>query len=204
MATGRRAPARNEELLDASVRAFAPRGYFGTSTDEVAKAMGVSQPYVIRTFGSKRELFLRTHAHAAAAILAAFRSASRGRVAGDGFDAERVGAAYRDLVRARPEAVLVWAHAFSAATAEPAIGEESRRMFQEVYRALRELGASDMEMWAFMARGMLINTLLLMQAPRFAADYDFAPLIDLVFSSASAPVPSDAQRIRHEQETSRE
>ncbi|WP_353681698.1 TetR/AcrR family transcriptional regulator [Microbacterium sp. 69-7] len=102
MATGRRPPARNEELLDASVRAFAPRGYFGTSTAEVAKAMGVSQPYVIRTFGSKRELFLRTHAHAAGAILTAFRSASRGRVAGDGFDAERVGAAYRDLARARP------------------------------------------------------------------------------------------------------
>lgn len=193
MSTGRRPPARNAELLDASVRAFAPRGYFGTSTAEVAKAMGVSQPYVIRTFGSKRELFLRTHAHAAAAIVTAFRSASRGRAGEEGFDAERVGAAYRDLVRAQPEAVLVWAHAFSAATAEPAIGDESRRMFQEVYRVLRELGASDAEMWAFMARGMLINTLLLMQAPRFAADYDFAPLVDLVFSSASAPVPSDAE-----------
>lgn len=182
MSTIRRPPARNDELLDASVRAFALRGYFGTSTAEVASAMGVSQPYVIRTFGSKQQLFLQTHAHAAAAILTAFRSVLRGSAAG-GFDAERLGAAYRELVRAQPAAVLVWAHAFSAATAEPAIGDESRRMFQEVYRVLRELGASDAEMWAFMARGMLINTLLLMQAPQYAADYDFGPLVDLVFGS---------------------
>lgn len=182
----RRRPARDSELLDASVRAFAARGYFGTSTAQIAIEMGVSQPYVIRTFGSKRELFLRTHAHAAAAILDAFRST------GDRFDPERLGAAYRGLVLSSPAAVLVWAHAFSAAAAEPEIGVESRRMFNEVYRALRELGATDVEMWAFMGRGMLINTLLLMDAPRYAAGYDFAPLIDLVFGLPSSSLPAIA------------
>lgn len=173
-----RAPARNAELLTASMHAFAARGYFGTSTLEVARHMGVSQPYVIRTFGSKRELFVRTHAHAAQAIIEAFRAACV-----RGFDADRLGAAYRELVLAERAALLVWAHAFSAATAEPAIGVESRRMFDEIYRTLRDAGASDVELWAFMGRGMLMNTLLLMDAPRFADDHDFGPLVDLVFRS---------------------
>ncbi|WP_295824481.1 TetR/AcrR family transcriptional regulator [uncultured Microbacterium sp.] len=172
----RRRPARDDELLSASVRAFAARGYFGTSTARVAAEMGVSQPYVIRTFGSKLELFVRTHAHAAGAITRTFREAS-----GGGFDAQRLGAAYRLLVLSHPADVLVWAHAFSAATAEPTIGAESRRQFDEVYRTLRDAGGSDHELWAFMGRGMLINNLLLMEAPRYADDYDFGPLVDLVF-----------------------
>lgn len=178
MPSPRRRPARDAELLDASVRAFAARGYFGTSTAQVAAEMGVSQPYVIRTFGSKLELFVRTHAHAGAAIVEAFRAATT-----QSFDGERLGAAYRALVVAQPAAVLVWAHAFSAATAEPAIGVESRRMFDEVYRVLRAAGATDLDLWAFMGRGMLMNNLLLMQAPRFAEGHDYAPLIDLILGS---------------------
>jgi len=185
MPTPRRIPARNDELLAASVHAFAARGYFGTSTAQVAERMGVSQPYVIRTFGSKLELFVRTHAHAGAAIVAAFRSAS-----GERFDGGRLGAAYRALVLGQPAALLVWAHAFSAATAEPLIGAESRRMFDEVYRTLRDTGASDHDLWAFMGRGMLINNLLLMEAPRYADGYDFSPLIDLVFGRGPSPSPT--------------
>lgn len=176
MPSPRRRTARDDELLTASVRAFAARGYFGTSTAQVAAEMGVSQPYVIRTFGSKLELFVRTHAHAGAEITRAFREAT-----GEGFDPERLGAAYRTLILSRPEAVLVWAHAFSAATAEPEIGVESRRQFDEVYRTLRDAGASDLDLWAFMGRGMLMNNLLLMQAPHFGDRYDFGPLVDLIF-----------------------
>ncbi len=197
MRSARRLPARNDELLDASVRAFAARGYFGTSTAQVASAMGVSQPYVIRTFGSKRELFLRTHAHAGAAIVSAFRSVTS--APGGAFDPERVGAAYRGLVLSQPASVLVWAHAFSAATAEPAIGVESRRMFDEVYRTLRDAGASDIQMWDFMGRGMLMNALLLMEALRYAGDYDFAPIVDLVFGSPlSSPRTAVADGIHPE------
>ncbi|WP_058597788.1 TetR/AcrR family transcriptional regulator [Microbacterium testaceum] len=186
MPTPRRRPARDAELLAASVRAFAARGYFGTSTGQVAAEMGVSQPYVIRTFGSKLELFVRTHAFAAAEIVEVFRAAMSG-----GFDGERLGAAYRELVLSNPSALLVWAHAFSAATAEPAIGAESRRQFDDVYRTLRDAGASDLELWAFMGRGMLINNLLLMEAPRYSRDHDFAPLVDLVFGArpGSSPPP---------------
>ncbi|MCW2759669.1 MAG: hypothetical protein JWO46_3415, partial [Nocardioidaceae bacterium] len=49
---------RRELVLQAAVRAFAHSGYAGTSTDAVAKEAGVSQPYVVRIFGTKLDLFL--------------------------------------------------------------------------------------------------------------------------------------------------
>ena len=49
---------RRELVLEAGTRAFAHGGYHGTSTDAVAKEAGVSQPYVVRIFGTKLELFL--------------------------------------------------------------------------------------------------------------------------------------------------
>ena len=45
-------------MLQAAVKAFAMSGYDGTKTDEIARLAGVSQPYVIRLFGTKQELFL--------------------------------------------------------------------------------------------------------------------------------------------------
>ena len=44
---------RQDQLLAAAVTAFSERGYAGTTTDQVARLAGVSQPYVIRLFGTK-------------------------------------------------------------------------------------------------------------------------------------------------------
>ncbi|MFS0712336.1 helix-turn-helix domain-containing protein [Microbacterium sp. 2P01SA-2] len=182
----RRLPARNEQLLAASMRAFAAHGYFGTTTAQVAEQMGVSQPYVIRTFGSKLELFIRTHAFAGELMLRAFRG-----IDADELTPERLGRAYRDLVLRETAAVLVHAHAFSASVGEPAIGVEARRLFDEVYRTLAGAGLDHTEMWMFMGRGMLINNLLLMEAPRYADGYDFAPLVAVVL--AGPPPPPEAR-----------
>ena len=48
---------RREEILDAAVAVFADRGLHGGSTDEIARLAGISQPYVFRLFGTKKELF---------------------------------------------------------------------------------------------------------------------------------------------------
>src|SRR4026209_863396 len=52
------AEKRRELVLAAANRAFSRGGYAGTSTDAVAKEAGVSQPYVVRIFGTKLDLFL--------------------------------------------------------------------------------------------------------------------------------------------------
>ncbi|WP_410790027.1 TetR/AcrR family transcriptional regulator [Kribbella sp. C-35] len=52
------AAERGEEVLGAAIQAFGRSGYAGTKTDEIARLAGVSQPYVIRLFGTKQQLFL--------------------------------------------------------------------------------------------------------------------------------------------------
>src|SRR4051794_17727597 len=48
---------RRELILAAAAVVFGERGYVGATTDAVAKAAGVSQPYVVRMFGTKAALF---------------------------------------------------------------------------------------------------------------------------------------------------
>ncbi|WP_414172574.1 hypothetical protein [Clavibacter tessellarius] len=114
-----------------------------------------------------------------------------------GFDPQRLGAAYRGLVLSKPEAVLVHAHGFSAATAEPEIGRESRRLFGEVYRTLCDRGGSDDEVASFIGRGMLINNLMLMEAARFADEHAFRGLVETILRIPSPgtdrpPLPDPA------------
>src|SRR3954471_16140219 len=73
--------ARRDQILAAARRVFADKG-FAATTDEVARAAGVSQPYVVRLFGSKRELFLAAYRQAAAEIEAALASVEPGPDAG--------------------------------------------------------------------------------------------------------------------------
>src|SRR5918994_1962559 len=52
------AEVRREEILEAAVQAFAHGGLHGTSTEDIARPAGISQPYLFRLFGTKTELFL--------------------------------------------------------------------------------------------------------------------------------------------------
>src|SRR5882757_7718086 len=69
-------PEREQQLLAAAVVAFAGGGYKGTTTDQVARLAGVSQPYVLRRFGTKQALFLATYRFAGNRIQDAFRDAA--------------------------------------------------------------------------------------------------------------------------------
>src|SRR5215210_9268874 len=48
---------RREAVLDAALAVFAADGLSGASTEEIAARAGISQPYVFRLFGTKKELF---------------------------------------------------------------------------------------------------------------------------------------------------
>lgn len=49
---------RRESAVRAAVTEFARSGYNGTSTEAIARRVGVSQPYLFRLFPNKQELFL--------------------------------------------------------------------------------------------------------------------------------------------------
>jgi AcrR family transcriptional regulator len=52
------AAARKSQLLDTAARLFALRGYSGTTTAELAKAAGITEPIIYRHFKGKREMFI--------------------------------------------------------------------------------------------------------------------------------------------------
>jgi len=149
---------RREEILVAARTVFAERGY-AASTDEVARAAGVSQPYVVRLFGTKRELFLEAYKVASAEIIAALSSVPAGP------DAKMLmGDAYVGLLADRDLLRLVM-HGFIAG-ADEEVGREARHTLGEAFRLFQERsGADDDAARAFVAHGMLINVLLAVDAP---------------------------------------
>ena len=56
--TRKTAEERREEILAAALEEFGEHGLDGTSTDTIARKAGISQPYLFRLFGSKKELYL--------------------------------------------------------------------------------------------------------------------------------------------------
>src|SRR5438128_7292405 len=54
------AAERREEVLEGAMEEFAVGGLHGTSTDDIARRAGISQPYLFKLFGTKKDLFLGT------------------------------------------------------------------------------------------------------------------------------------------------
>src|SRR6478735_7711647 len=131
------ADERREQVLGAATKAFARSGYAGTSTDHVAREAGVSQPYVVRMFGTKRELFLAVFERAGHRIETAFRDVLEARPAQRPFDPEdeddwhELGDAYTGLIADR-DFLLVLMHGFAAGDDE-AIGAAARGCMAAIY-----------------------------------------------------------------------
>lgn len=149
---------RRELILEAATRVFGNTGYVGTTTDQVARAAGVSQPYVVRMFGTKQKLYLEVLDRALVTLKTTFRTA----IAEDS-DApmhSRLGVAYARMTSDRSGLLLSLMHAFVLG-GEPDIGYAARCGFLEVYELLREEAGFDAaEATEFLAYGMLMNTLI--------------------------------------------
>lgn len=148
--------SRRATTLAAAALVFARNGYHGTTTDQIAREAGISQPYVVRMFGTKRELFLAVSDAALRQILDKFQEAL---TSGQGPTRQRLGSAYTDLAT-HTVVHLLLTHAFVLGE-DPAIGPAARRGFSEILAFLQEeAGLDEEESVEFLARGMLINTVL--------------------------------------------
>ena len=159
---------RRDAILDAASVVFGERGYVGATTDQVARAAGISQPYVVRMFGSKEALFLAVIDRAKTAVLEAFRSALEGwREEGSptGDPSCVLGPAYFELVRERGVHTSLM-QAFMQGS-DPVVGRAARSGFLDIWRFLREEAGLDAETSRlFLADGMLINVLLGLEMAR--------------------------------------
>ena len=155
---------RRALVLEAGTRAFAHGGYHGTSTDAVAKEAGVSQPYVVRIFGTKLDLFLEVFESSVGRIQAAFEEvlAERPFDPDSEDDKARMGLAYTELLRDH-DFLQVMMHGFSSGGV-PEIGAAARRCMGEVFAIIQRTGWTNEEARDFVAYGMLLNVMLSMRA----------------------------------------
>ena len=175
IATRMRSEDRRELILDAATAVFGERGYFGATTDAVAKAAGVSQPYVVRMFGTKEALFLEVLERALDTLMKTFERAltdtsplPAGLVDTPSL---RIGRAYADLLIDRG-LLLSLMQSFMLG-ADPVIGPVARAGFIRVYTFLREeAGMSPLDADVFLAHGMMMNTMVGLRMADLYADGD--------------------------------
>ncbi len=185
-AAAERIPAgeRREQILAAASRVFGERGYVGATTDQVAQAAGISQPYVVRMFGSKENLFVEVLERALDKLVLAFRAAiADSTAAGENVEQRgaRIGAAYADLISDR--GILLSLMQGFIMGHDPVVGEHARTGFLTIYGILRdEAGLEPDDVVDFLAHGMLFNTLIAMKmTDAYGADAQVDELIDCTF-----------------------
>jgi len=158
-ATRQTAEARRADVLEAATHEFALKGLYGTSTEDIARAAGISQPYLFRLFGSKKGLYLAAYQHCADAIHVAFAEAARGKSGEEALHA--MGEAFSDLMQDRDRLMFMlksWASCDD---------DEICRATRTDWRNLVELaeqasGESTAVVTRFFASGTLISILMSM------------------------------------------
>ena len=162
--TGQRMKAgeRRETVLAAAVAEFAARGLAGTSTEHVARAAGISQPYLFRLFPTKKALFLALVDRCFRQVAAAFEAAAADRVGEDALEA--MADAYHQLLQDRT-LLLLQLQAYAACD-DPEIRDATRTGFKQLWALVERLSGLPYErVVMFFAMGMLMNVAAAMDLP---------------------------------------
>jgi AcrR family transcriptional regulator len=161
MSTRLTATERKDDLLDAAMIEFAEHGYEGTSTEDIARRAGISQPYLFRLFGTKKELFKASVARCFRETLETFQRAAEGQRGQAALDA--MGAAYMEILEHDRVRLRAQMQAYAACD-DPDICEVVRNGFGDlVAYAQRVSGLPPEAIATFFAKGMLLNVLAAMQ-----------------------------------------
>jgi len=161
------AAERRLALVETAIRVFSDGSYRGTTTAEIARAAGVSEPILYRHFASKRDLYLAALDHvwakardewesvlvSTANVREAFETMGRGHVT------------IRDCKFQMAE---LWVQALSEANEDPELRRRLRRHMREVRDfvagvirrgqaegVLNTSRNADAEAWTFLAGGVL-------------------------------------------------
>jgi AcrR family transcriptional regulator len=157
------AEERREAVLTAAAELFARSGLHGTSTEEIAAAAGISQPYLFRLFGTKKKLYIATVERCMGETLEIFRAASRGLRGEEALHA--MGSAYGNLVISDRTRLLGQMQAYASCD-DADVCETVRRGYGELFRfveAVADVPAAGVARW--FASGMLWNVIAAMDLP---------------------------------------
>ena len=155
------AAARRDEVLDAAMVEFAERGLEGASTEDIARRAGISQPYLFRLFGTKKELFKASVARCLRETLELFQRAAEGKRGQEALEA--IGRAYRQQLEQDRSRLRAQMNAYVACD-DPEIRDVVRAGYGDLVAYVRRVSGADWPaVWSFFATGMLLNVLASMQ-----------------------------------------
>ena len=158
------AERRRELVVEAARTEFAERGYEATTTEAIAKRVGVSQPYLFRLFPNKRAIFLATVDGCFDQLETLFDTVTEGLTGEEALMA--MGRAYNALLDDRSILRMqlhMWATACHDADVRDVARRRMARLWQQVERVS---GADSTRVMQFMASGMLLNVFAAMDLPR--------------------------------------
>ena len=161
------AAERRQHLIETAIRLFSEGSYRGTTTAEIARAAGVSEPILYRHFASKRGLYLAALDHVWQQARTAWEYCLTS--AGDirsGFD--EMGRGHYAVRESKIKLAELWVQALSEAGEDPELRKHLRVHMREVHEYLADVirrGQAEgvlhadrdpeAEAWIFMAGGFL-------------------------------------------------
>ena len=167
-ATPRMAAAdRRRHLVETAIRLFTDGSYHGTTTAEIARAAGVSEPILYRHFASKRDLYLAALEHVWAKTRGGWE-----RMLEETPDVcsaiEAIGKGHVTVRSPKLQLAELWVQALSEASEDPELKRHLRVHMREVHDFVADLvrrgqseGAiaaerdADAEAWIMLAGGIL-------------------------------------------------
>ena len=161
------AEERRASILSTACGLFARRSYRGTTTAEIARAAGVTEPVLYRHFASKRALYLACMDWSWEQVKELWAE----RLAAEpdpGLWLASIGRAFVESEAERPRSSPLWVQALAESPADPEIAVYMRTHMHEVHeyvadvvRRAQDAGDvpaerdPDAEAWIFIALGLL-------------------------------------------------
>lgn len=158
------AAERRQALVDAALRVFMARSYRGSTTAEIAREAGVSEPILYRHFPSKRDLYFACLDRAWAGLRELWEAA----IATEPEPLAALGRCYLDLKERKLLLAELWMQAVTEAAEDDEIRRHLRSHVREVHtfvaaviRDAQTRGAvagerdPEAEAWVFLAMGLL-------------------------------------------------
>jgi AcrR family transcriptional regulator len=166
---------RRDQVIRAAVAEFSKRGLEGTSTSDIAKRVGVSQPYLFRLFPTKKALFIAACTFGSDRIKDVFTKAADGLYGVEALSA--MGAAYQEMLMQDSELLGMQLQQF-AACADEEVQQSVRRCMQSVWQHVDNLTGVPVAIRVdFFAKGMLCNMIAAMGGAA-GLDSSWQPVLD--------------------------
>jgi AcrR family transcriptional regulator len=157
--TRQTAAERREAVLEAANVEFALRGLHGATTDAIARRAGISQPYLFRLFGSKKELFIAVLESCFARTLDDFREAAAGKSGEEALHA--IAETYGRAIHEDRTMLQGQLQSYAASVEDPEVREATARGYGRLVDYVETVSGADRQAVAmFFAKGMLLNVLV--------------------------------------------